>query len=133
MKNIENPFEGWEVISTYTRAQALEDGTLVDVSELAKEAGFLYPVAVTHAVHCVLNPSSALERQGQSFAGRAWDMFFVLRVAIRSMHNPGDDIRFSPLFVPQSGGRPEPLALRSVCGPGDNAEPVITIMLPHED
>lgn len=29
-----------EVISTYTREQALEDGVLIDVTEQAKEAGF---------------------------------------------------------------------------------------------
>jgi len=28
---------------------------------------------------------------------------------------------------------PRPVQLRSICGPGDDAEPVITIMLPHED
>jgi hypothetical protein len=31
-----------KVISTYTRAQALEDGVLVDVSEMAKEAGIKF-------------------------------------------------------------------------------------------
>ncbi len=34
------------VISVYTRAQAIEDGVLVDVSETAREAGFRIPVAV---------------------------------------------------------------------------------------
>ncbi len=29
-----------EVISTYTRAQAIQDGVLVDVSAMAREAGF---------------------------------------------------------------------------------------------
>jgi len=38
-----------EPISTYTRRQALDDGVLVDVSEMAREAGFRFPVAVTHA------------------------------------------------------------------------------------
>ncbi len=38
-----------EPISIYTRAQALDDGFLVDVSELAKEAGFRFPVALTRA------------------------------------------------------------------------------------
>ena len=33
------------VISAYTRAQAIEDGILVDVSETAREAGFKIPVA----------------------------------------------------------------------------------------
>ncbi len=44
-----------EVISTYTRAQGIEDGMLVDLStgelgQLAREAGFKVPVAVTAAV-----------------------------------------------------------------------------------
>ena len=38
------------VISVYTRAQAIEDGILVDVSDTAREAGFKIPVAVTRAV-----------------------------------------------------------------------------------
>jgi len=35
------------VIYSYTRAQAIEDGMFVDVTETAKEAGFKYPVAIT--------------------------------------------------------------------------------------
>ena len=37
-------------ISTYTRAQAIEDGFLVDVSETPREAGFKIPVALTRTV-----------------------------------------------------------------------------------
>ena len=36
-------------IHTYTRAQALADGVLVDAGPLAKEAGFRWPVALTQA------------------------------------------------------------------------------------
>ena len=36
-----------DIISTYTRAQAIEDGVLIDVSPIAKEAGFEWPVAMT--------------------------------------------------------------------------------------
>lgn len=39
-----------EVIYSYTRTQAIEDGVLVDVSETAAELGFRLPVAVTAAV-----------------------------------------------------------------------------------
>ena len=39
-----------DIIYTYTRAQAIEDGYIVDVSEVASEAGFRWPVAVTRAV-----------------------------------------------------------------------------------
>jgi type I site-specific restriction endonuclease len=37
-QNVESYFG--EVISTYTRAQALEDGVLVDAGPMAEEAGF---------------------------------------------------------------------------------------------
>ena len=35
------------VISTYTRTQAIEDGVLIDPGSMAKEAGFKWPVALT--------------------------------------------------------------------------------------
>ncbi len=38
------------VIFAYTRAQAIEDGVLVDVSETAREASFNIPVAITRTV-----------------------------------------------------------------------------------
>ena len=39
-----------EVIYSYTRAQAIEDGVLIDVTRMAQEAGFKYPVAITASV-----------------------------------------------------------------------------------
>jgi len=36
-----------DIISTYTRAQAIEDGVLIDVSSIAKESGFEWPVSMT--------------------------------------------------------------------------------------
>ncbi len=39
-----------EVIHSYTRKQATEDGFLVDVTETAHEAGFSIPVALTRAI-----------------------------------------------------------------------------------
>ena len=43
-------WEDAEVISCYTRKQAIEDGVLVDVSQTARECGFRHPVAVTARV-----------------------------------------------------------------------------------
>jgi hypothetical protein len=54
--NNEQGMEGWEVISSYSRRDALEDGVLVDVSEFAKEAGFKWPLAVTRGVWAILEP-----------------------------------------------------------------------------
>lgn len=120
-----------EVVSVYTRAQALEDGVLVDVTGWAREAGFKIPVAVTAGVWGILKPSKELETEGQDVVGRAWDLFTILRHAIRG--SGGDEVHFAPLFTLKAGGSPEPVELYAKCGPGDNAEPVITILRRGED
>ena len=53
-----NLMDDMVVISSYTRAEAIEDGVLVDVSKVAREAGIKYPVAVT--IHLLLNMCSSL-------------------------------------------------------------------------
>lgn len=110
-----------DVIFSYSRAQAVDDGVLVDVSELAREAGFRFPVALTTSVHHLCMPSA---KSHEDYKGRLWDVLNMLRFAAG---RGGDDIRFKVKI-----GR-KLVVLKALCGPGDNAEPVITIMLPEED
>ena len=74
-----------EVIHSYTRAQAIEDGMLIDVSEMAKEAGFRMSVAVTARVwaQCIEVPAKV---QAQDEMGRLWDV--VSRVTLPSFGSP---------------------------------------------
>ena len=125
--------EQFELIHRYTRAQAIEDGVLVDASETAQEAGFCMPVAVTAAVFAeyVAVPDGVSDQDEE---GRLWDVLWMLRHGIRA--NASEDpstVRFE-LYVRNSDRQePELVALKALCGPGDDAEPVITIMLPRED
>ena len=114
-----------EVIYSYTRKQAIDDGVLIDVSETAKEAGFRFPVAITDSVYNILNPGQYATKQGQSFSGRLWDSLNMLRYAIKI--SDGSTIKFK---VKISGQWHD---LKAICGPGDTPDPVITIMLPNED
>ena len=118
-----------EVIFAYTRAQAIEDGVLIDVSSLAKEAGFRYPVALTSAAWHWIEPPE--ETIGQDATGRLWDLLNVLRYEIRK--SKGDRIDFKVLFEQGSGEAKALVDFYALCGPGDSAEPVITVMLPDED
>jgi len=121
------------VISIYTRAQALQDGCLIDVSELAREAGFKWPIAITdHLYHSYIVPPLALVAEGQSITGRLWDVLMVLRHAIRSSK---DDtyLHFSVLFQMSPGSAPVPVELASVAGPDDDGSPCLTLMLPEDD
>ncbi len=132
MEKNEQGWEGVEIIHAYTRAQALEDGVLVDLTDLAREAGFRLPVAVTQGVWAVLNPTKELEEAGQDMTGRAWDMLTILRHSIRGA-SATDEIRFAPLFMREPGEKVEPVEMWAKCGPGDDAEPVVTVMLKGED
>ncbi len=128
-----NPFDGFEVISVYSRADALRDGVLVDLSDLAREAGFKIPLAVTEAVYKdYLDPSHELIAEGQSFQGRTWDLLQILRFAA-AVYPDRSEIHFKVLFVLTPGCPPEPVPLKALCHPGDEGEPVMTILLPLED
>ena len=130
MNRLHETFGG--VIHAYTRAQALEDGVLADISPWAREAGFKYPVAVTSGVWNILEPSKELQADGQDTAGRAWDLLTILRHEIRRAAR-ADEVHFAPLFVLKPARKPEPVAMWAKCGPGDDGEPVITVMLKGED
>ena len=124
-----NPFN--ELIFGYSRAQAIADGVLVDVSETAKEAGFRLPVALTRAVwdSYVAVPKGVV---AQDEAGRLWDIVWMCRSAISRLNQEGPQILFQ-LYVRNDNRRPRSVTLKAVCGPGDAGEPVLTIMRPEED
>ncbi len=118
------------VISAYTRADALGDGTLIDVSEAAREVGIVYPCAITREAwgRCVAVPEGVV---GQDERGRLHDVTWMLRCAI--VAGRGDEtIRFQ-LYVRNDNGRPRLTTLKAVCGPGDSGEPTVTIMEVDQD
>lgn len=121
----------FKLISTYSRAQAIADGLLVDVSDTAREAAIRYPVALTAAAwaRCVQVPEGVA---GQDERGRLWDVLFMF--AREARRTTGDTLFFSIHVRDDNRDRTPPLVtLKAICGPGDTAAPVITIMLPDED
>jgi hypothetical protein len=124
-------FRDADLIYVYTRAQALADGVLVDVSEAAQEAGFKVPVALTAAVwsDCVAWPK---EDGCQDEPGRLWDVLTMARVEAKR-HGNLQGLPFRVLRVPRGGTTAQLVQLTLHIGPGDQAEPVITILQPGED
>ena len=129
-------FDSAEIIYSYSRAQAIEDGELVDFSKLAGEAGFNYPVAVTCAVYadCVMWTERDAEVNGpQDETGRMWDILTMLKLAI-SANRQARVITFRVRRAPRADyGSGEIVTLKAVVGPGDTPAPVITIMGQGED
>jgi hypothetical protein len=119
-----------DIIHSYTRANAIADGVLIDVSEVAREAGFTVPVAVTHGVwaRCVAVPEGAA---CQDEAGRLWDVLWLARCAARA-GGDGSEVRFV-VYVRIDNRGPRPVRLKATCGPGDAGEAVVTVMMEGED
>lgn len=140
MKDMNTPdaFSGLfgEPTLAYTRAQALEDGILVDVSELAQEAGFRFPVAVTRGAwaDCVEWSDQDSEKQVcQDQVARLWDVLWLAAHAAR--RSVGNRLTFQIHRVPRNGHAtaPEEVTLQMLIGPGDRGEPVMTILQIGED
>lgn len=132
--NLESLFGN--VIYAYTRADAIADGTLVDVSQMAREAGFRLPVAMTSAAwaDCVEWSEADSQRQtNQDESGRLWDVLSMAAIAARKAE--GERVPFQLYRVPRGGRatRPRLTTLHLHVGPGDDCAPVITILMPHED
>ena len=139
-KNESPLFTAENVIHVYTRAQALADGVLIDAAELAREAGFRYPVALTAEAwaECVAWEQEDSQRQThQDVTGRLWDVLWMASVAIRARGGTSQSSRipFQLLVVPRDGKsrRAREVTLHVHIGPGDLGEPVLTIMMPGED
>ena len=120
------------IISSYTRKQAIEDGFLIDISKTAREAGIKFPVAVTNEVwqDCIDWDDKAAKRKKihQDIEGRLWDVVYMASLAMRRAGSQSL-ISFQVYRVPYEGrGRKaRPVTLVAQCGPGDDLEPVITI------
>jgi hypothetical protein len=117
-----------EIIYAYTRADAIADGSIVDVSDLARELGFTYPVGITAAVDKLCTPG---KNSLQDRTGRIWDLLWMLNMAIRIRSR--QKLPTDRLGITVKLGRKN-ARLNAVCSAADpSGAPCITIMLPGEN
>ena len=124
--------DDWPIIFSYTRKQAIEDGVLIDVTAQAAEMGFkVHTVVTDHLYGDYLVPPAGLEGEGQSIEGRLHDLLFRTLLAAKAIRD-SDRVEFDVLFL-MAPGRWDTAHVVAVIGPGDQGEPVMTIMLPEDD
>jgi len=123
------------VVYCYSRKNAIADGLQVEVSSLANEAGFKFPVFLTQSVWqaYVRVPAGV---SGQDETGRLWDILHMLKYAIR--RSPTEQIGYLEfrLFVRNADGQPaQEVTLAAECDAldFDDPSPAITISMPGED
>ena len=114
------------VIYSYTRAQAIEDGVLVDLTRLSVIRTFWTdPLACTDTVWAAIHEGVTA---GGDLDGILHDICWMARCALsRARNKETDRISFSVTI----GDRAHNMKLH--CGPGDDARPVLTLMRATED
>ena len=134
---IDSIFEN--IIYSYTRTQALEDGVLVDVSLMAAEACINWPMAVTRRLweEVIVPSSEGREQAGQSEEGRLWDTLWLLRSIFAKQLRPQtaeeNIIIYKVYYVMGSRNKLRPISIKCVLAGDDNGSPCLTLMLPEED
>ena len=105
------------VISSYSRAQAIDDGVLVDITEQARQQRFVFPMAMTSALWESCKAKSA------DITANVKQILTQLHLEIKKAAPNCDQLKFVMLG----------LTIKCVVGPGDDPRPVMTLMLQNED
>ena len=124
----------FNLLHSYSRADALRDGELIDVSEWGSTekgfiGGFVVPVALTRALFETIR--NFPENCGEDIRGRAHDVLFMASQAARGAKDSIDSAAPFAVLMTDSQGVIATLELFVVIGPGDAGEPVVTIGFPE--
>ena len=123
------PFEDADVIHSYTRAEAIADGVLIDVSKQAAEVGITLNTAVTPGVWAELIGNPKWEGWGSEDRR----LKRLLADACNELERTRDGLALFCIRLSDKGAVVGEIHFRAHSGPGDNLEPVLTVMLSHED
>ena len=106
--------DNWDLISTYTRQQAIDDGVLIDVTDTALQTGFKLNTVVTSAVFADFPDITPL--------------LLAFRLMIELSGNKEKDL-LKEVFTDSEGFNHE---VWLHVGAGDTPIPVLTLMYPED-
>ena len=118
--------------------QAIEDGFLIDVTQMADDVGLEWPAAMTVAARaeCAAWSHAGNHRDSSHYRSfRLWDVLSIAAAAVRStgVAKPHLLIDLQRMPSDEHGTKNQKLALKLIFDPNDNGEPVVIIMLPEQD
>lgn len=113
-------FSDADIVESYPRAAAIADGVLVDVTAEARRAGLRVPTALT---------AGASAAFGADDSDELARLLGIVRLAMGLVAGDGDD----RVVFRARGPRGEWVDAWAHIGPGDDARPVVTVMLVGED
>jgi excisionase family DNA binding protein len=126
----QTPEELWGLVDSdqqkKTRRDAIEEGELIEITHMGKDAGIVYPLAVSARAAQCLVPFPNIPQE--TVTENLWDTLHAFRE--KAKRTVETEFEFS-VSLYQNGLVPT-ITLKAAVSPGDDGEPVITIMAPEE-
>jgi hypothetical protein len=113
------------------RQQAIQAGTLIDVTADAQKLGLTFPVTITKPLWEIgIAPLSAMSEEDKSARVRDVLMAFRLRLAGQTTLSPLID--FPAMLAIPPGAVPQPVPLFALIQPDEENRAMATLLLPNE-
>lgn len=110
-----------------TRQDAIDDGDLIEITRMGRDMGIVFPLAVSARAAQSMVPFPNIPQD--TVTENLWDTLHAFRDKARTTTEQVFEFQVS---LYQNGLVPT-LTFKAAVSPGDDGEPVITIMLPDED
>lgn len=109
------------------RQDAIDDGDLVEITRMGRDIGIMIPLAVSARAAQNMVPFPNIPQE--TVTENLWDTLHAFRAKARTTTEEEFEFQVS---LYQNGIVPT-LTFKAAVSPGDDGEPVITIMLPDEN
>jgi excisionase family DNA binding protein len=109
------------------RQDAIDDGDLIEITRMGRDMGITLPLAVSARAAQSMVPFTNIPQD--TVTENLWDTLHAFRDKARTTTEEEFEFQVS---LYQNGLVPT-LTFKATVSPGDDGEPVITIMLPDED
>jgi excisionase family DNA binding protein len=109
------------------RQDAIDDGDLIEITRMGRDMGIIYPLAVSARAAQSMVPFTNIPQE--TVTENLWDTLHAFRE--KALTTTEEEFEFQ-VSLYQNGLVPT-LTFKAAVSPGDDGEPVITIMLPDED
>jgi excisionase family DNA binding protein len=110
-----------------TRRDAIDDGDLIEITRMGRDMGIVYPLAVSARAAQSMVPFPNIPQD--VVTENLWDTLHAFKQMAQMTTDPEFEFQVS---LYQNGLVPT-LTFKATVSPGDDGEPVITIMMPDED
>ncbi|MDD3932363.1 helix-turn-helix domain-containing protein [Methanoculleus sp. UBA303] len=110
-----------------TRRDAIDDGDLIEITRMGRDIGITFPLAVSARAAQSMVPFPNIPQE--TVTENLWDTLHAFRDKARTTTEGEFEFQAS-IYL---NGLVPTLTFRAAVSPGDDGEPVITIMLPDED